>query len=103
MIRPYGPEEVARIRESAQIVGRCLHLLAREVRPGVSTLDLDRVAEQYIRDHGGEPAFLGYRGFPASVCASLNEDVVHGIPSAKRVGPALIGTPEHARESAGAL
>jgi methionyl aminopeptidase len=85
MIRPYGSEEIALIRESAQIVGRCLHVLAREVRPGVSTLDLDRVAEQYIRDHGGEPAFLGYRGFPASVCASLNEEVVHGIPSAKRV------------------
>ncbi len=85
MIRPYGNEEVALIRESAQIVGRCLHRLAREVRPGVSTLDLDRVAEEFIRDNGGEPAFLGYRGFPASICASVNEEVVHGIPSAKRI------------------
>jgi methionyl aminopeptidase len=85
MIQTYRPEEVARIRESAQIVGRCLLALAREVRSGVSTLDLDKVAEKFIRDQGGEPAFLGYRGFPASICASVNEEVVHGIPSAKRV------------------
>ena len=85
MIRTYGSEEIALIRESAQIVGRCLLALAREVRPGISTLDLDKVAEAFIRDHGGEPAFLGYRGYPASICASVNEEVVHGIPSAKRV------------------
>jgi methionyl aminopeptidase len=85
MIQTYGAEEIAKIRESAEIVGRCLHALAREVRPGVSTLDLDRIAERFIRERGGEPAFLGYRGFPASICASLNEEVVHGIPSAKRV------------------
>lgn len=85
MIQTYRPEEVARIRESAQIVGRCLLALAREVRPGVSTLELDQVAERFIRGQGGEPAFLGYRGYPASVCASVNEEVVHGIPSAKRI------------------
>jgi methionyl aminopeptidase len=84
MIRTYSPEEVELIRESAQIVGRCLHALAREVRPGVTTLELNRVAEEFIRDQGGEPAFLGYRGYPASICASVNEEVVHGIPSAKR-------------------
>jgi methionyl aminopeptidase len=84
MIRTYDPEEVELIRESAQIVGRCLHALAREVRPGVTTLELNRVAEEFIRDQGGEPAFLGYRGYPASICASVNEEVVHGIPSAKR-------------------
>ena len=74
-----------RIRESAQIVGRCLRMLGREVRAGVSTLDLDRMAEEFIRAEGGEPAFKGYRGFPASICASVNEEVVHGIPSAKRI------------------
>ena len=74
-----------RIRESAQIVGRCLQMLGSEVRPGVSTKDLDRLAEEFIRAEGGEPAFKGYRGFPASICASVNEEVVHGIPSAKRV------------------
>ena len=74
-----------RIRESAQIVGRCLRMLGGEVRAGVSTLDLDRMAEEFIRTEGGEPAFKGYRGFPASICASVNEEVVHGIPSAKRI------------------
>ena len=85
MIRIHDAEAVARIRESAQIVGRCLVLLGREVRPGVSTLALDRIAEDFIRAEGGEPAFKGYRGFPASICASINEEVVHGIPSVKRV------------------
>ena len=85
VIQTYKSEEVARIRESAQIVGQCLLALGREVRPGVSPLDLDKVAEKFIRDRGGEPAFLGYRGFPASICASVNEEVVHGIPSAKRI------------------
>ena len=74
-----------RIRESAQIVGRCLRMLEPEVRPGVSTKELDRLAEEFIRAQGGEPAFKGYRGFPASICASVNEEVVHGIPSSKRV------------------
>jgi methionyl aminopeptidase len=60
-------------------------MLASEVRPGVSTQELDRVAEEFIRAEGGEPAFKGYRGFPASICASVNEEVVHGIPSAGRI------------------
>ena len=85
MIRINTAEELMRIRESAQIVGRCLAMLASEVRPGVSTQELDRVAEEFIRAKGGEPAFKGYRGFPASICASVNEEVVHGIPSAARV------------------
>jgi len=85
MIRINTAEELMRIRESAQIVGRCLRMLASEVRPGVSTKDLDRVAEEFIRSEGGEPAFKGYRGFPASICASVNEEVVHGIPSAERI------------------
>jgi len=85
VIRIYVPEDVERIRESAQIVGRCLRMLAGEVKPGLTTLDLDRMAEQFIRDAGGEPAFKGYKGYPASICASVNEEVVHGIPSVKRV------------------
>ena len=85
MIRVYDPEAVSRIRESARIVGRCLAMLGSEVKPGVSTLALDRLAEEFIRAEGGEPAFKGYRGFPGSICASINEEVVHGIPSAGRV------------------
>ena len=84
-VRINTPDEVERIRESSQIVGRCLLLLGKEVRPGVSTLELDRMAEAFIRSEGGEPAFKGYRGYPASICASINEEVVHGIPSGKRV------------------
>jgi methionyl aminopeptidase len=76
---------VERIRESAQIVGRCLLLLGKEVRPGMTTKELDRMAEEFIREEGGEPAFKGYRGYPASICSSINEEVVHGIPSGKRV------------------
>jgi methionyl aminopeptidase len=84
-VRINTPDEVERIRESAQIVGRCLLLLGREVRPGVTTKELDRMAEEFIRAEGGEPAFKGYRGYPASICASINEEVVHGIPNGKRV------------------
>jgi len=84
-VRINTPDEVERIRESSQIVGRCLLRLGREVRPGVTTRELDRLAEEFIRAEGGEPAFKGYRGYPASVCASINEEVVHGIPSGKRV------------------
>ncbi len=85
MIQIHPLDEVALIGESARIVGRCLLMLAREVRPGVNTLELDRLAEAFIRDSGGEPAFKGYRGFPASICASINEEVVHGIPNARRI------------------
>jgi methionyl aminopeptidase len=84
-VRINTPDEVERIRESSQIVGRCLLLLGREVRPGVTTQELDRMAETFIRGEGGEPAFKGYRGYPASICASINEEVVHGIPNGKRV------------------
>ena len=85
MIRINTLDEVAGIRESAQIVGKCLRMLEGEIRPGVTTLKLDQLAEQFIREMGGEPAFKGYRGYPASICASVNEEVVHGIPTAKRV------------------
>ena len=84
-IRIHSPEDVAKIRESATIVARCLLLLGQEVRAGITTQELDRIAEEYIRSQGGEPAFKGYRGYPASICASINEEVVHGIPSGKRV------------------
>jgi methionyl aminopeptidase len=85
MIRIHDAESVERIRESARLVARSLRLMEREIRPGVSTLELDRLVEEFIRSEGGEPAFKGYRGFPASICASVNEEVVHGIPSPKRV------------------
>ena len=72
--------EIEAIRAAAQLVGKTLRLLGQHVRPGVTTGELDRVAETFIRDHGARPAFKGYRGFPASICPSVNEEVVHAIP-----------------------
>lgn len=68
-----------------QLVGKTLGELAKHIKPGVSTLQLDHIAESFIRDHGAQPAFLGYGGFPNSICTSVNEQVVHGIPSSKVV------------------
>jgi methionyl aminopeptidase len=73
-------DEIESIRAAAQLVGRTLDLLATHVRAGVTTAELDRIAESFIRDNGGRPAFKGYRGFPASICPSVNAEVVHAIP-----------------------
>lgn len=75
-------EEIELLRKSSLLVGKTLAEVAKIVRPGVSTFDLDKVAEECIRDHGGVPGFLGYNGFPNSLCTSVNEQVVHGIPTA---------------------
>jgi methionyl aminopeptidase len=72
--------EVARIAAAGRVLAECLELLAGAARPGVTTAELDQLAEPFIRERGGEPTFLGYRGFPASICASPNDMVVHGIP-----------------------
>ncbi|MDR1114657.1 MAG: type I methionyl aminopeptidase [Tannerella sp.] len=76
-------EEIELMREANQLVGKTLGELAKHIKPGISTLQLDTIAETFIRDHGAVPAFLGYGGFPNSICASVNEHVVHGIPSDK--------------------
>lgn len=78
-------EEIELMREANQLVGKTLGELAKHIAPGVSTLQLDQIAETFIRDHGATPAFLGYGGFPNSICASINEQVVHGIPSSKAI------------------
>jgi len=77
------PEELDIMFAANQIVAGALHLLRQRIRPGLSTLVLDRWAEEYCGDHHAEPAFKGYRGFPGSLCVSINEEVVHGIPSKK--------------------
>ena len=76
-------EEIELMRVANQLVGKTLGELAKHVAPGVTTLQLDKIAEEFIRDNGATPAFLGYGGFPNSICASVNEHVVHGIPSSK--------------------
>lgn len=78
-------EEIELLRESNLLVGKTLGEVAKIIRPGVSTLELDAVAEEFIRSNGAVPGFLGYGGFPNSLCISINDEVVHGIPSAKRV------------------
>jgi len=78
-----GKEEIDAIRAAAMLVAQTLAMLGREVRPGVSTASLDLLAESFIRDHGARPAFKGYRGFPASICPSINDEVVHGIPGSR--------------------
>jgi len=78
------PEEIERIARAGEIVAQCQSFLVHEVKAGVTTLELDKLTEQCILDLGGVPAFKGYRNYPNSLCASINEEVVHGIPS-KRV------------------
>ncbi len=78
------PAEIEIMREAAQIVSRTLGILAAEIKPGITPLYLDKIAEEYIRSQNALPGFLGMYGFPNSLCISINEQVVHGIPS-KRI------------------
>jgi methionyl aminopeptidase len=77
------PDEIEKMRVSGKILGACLSHLAASVRAGMTTLELDRIAETFIRDHGCIPGFLGFEGYPNSLCVSINEQVVHGIPGAQ--------------------
>jgi methionyl aminopeptidase len=77
--------EIEKMAVACRIVAEVLEVLVRAVRPGLTTLELDALAEQSIRTRGGVPAFKGYRGFPNTLCVSLNEQVVHGIPSKRRL------------------
>ncbi len=81
MIIPKNREQIELMRESALLVSKTLGLIASEIGPGVTTLHLDKLAETFIRDHGGVPGFLGLYGFPNSLCVSPNAQVVHGIPN----------------------
>ena len=74
-------EEIELMKQSNQLVTRLLAELAKLVQPGITTKMLDRIAEDYIRSHGGIPGFLGYNGYPATLCTSINSQVVHGIPA----------------------
>ncbi len=83
MIHYKTPAQIERIRQSALLVSKTLGMLARELKPGVTGLYLDRLAEEYIRDHGGIPGFKGLYDFPNTLCISPNDQVVHGIPTDK--------------------
>ncbi len=73
-------EEIELIRKSSLLVSKTLGEIAKVIRPGIKTIELNKLAETYIRDKGGVPAFLNYNGFPFSLCISLNDQVVHGFP-----------------------
>lgn len=81
MIYLKTPEEIALLRASNQLVGKTLAEVAKHIRVGITTLELDQIAEDFIRTNGAIPGFLGYGGFPNTLCVSVNDQVVHGIPS----------------------
>ena len=86
MIQLKSPREIEIMARGGQILGATVAMLRREVRPGMSTYELDEMAESFIRSHpGATPSFKGLYGFPGSICVSINEEIVHGIPSRKRV------------------
>src|ERR1700757_1471927 len=77
-------EQIAAMREAGLVVARTLRVLADAVRPGITTADLDALAEAEIRTAGAIPPFRGYHGYPATICTSVNDEIVHGIPSPRR-------------------
>lgn len=85
MIRLKSPREIKIMREAGQVVAAVLLELERVIEAGVTTGALDKLAEKLIRKAGGEPAFLGYHNYPASICTSINEEVVHGIPGLRKL------------------
>ncbi len=85
MIVLKSPAELAVMRRACQVAAQALQAVAEATRPGVITQELDRIAEDRIRKRGAVPSFLGYRGYPASLCVSVNDEVVHGIPGSRRL------------------
>lgn len=85
MIRIKTPEEIEQMKPAALLVGKTLAEVSKHIEPGVTTKTLDSIAEDFIRSHRAEPTFKGYGGFPASLCISINECVVHGIPSERQI------------------
>jgi methionyl aminopeptidase len=81
MVNIRTAEEIEILRENNLLVSKTLAELAKSIQPGVTTIQLDKIAETFIRDHGAEPGFLGYQGYPNTLCTSVNSQVVHGIPS----------------------
>ena len=78
-------QEIELMREAGRILAAVHQELGKAIKPGMSTLDVDRLGEEMIRSYGCEPSFLNYCGYPASICVSVNDEVVHGIPSADRI------------------
>jgi len=81
-IKIKSPEEIELIRKSCELLSRALGEVAKKLKPGITGMELDKFAEEFIGDHGGKPSFKGYNRFPNSLCISMNDEVVHGIPTA---------------------
>src|SRR5690349_11771206 len=77
--------EITRMKKAGQLAGMVLQETGRHIEAGITTKELDRIAEKFIRAHGGVPTFIGYRGYPATICVSINEEVVHGIPGNRKI------------------
>ncbi len=84
MIQLKNPDQIKIMREAGRITGEALLVARDHVRPGISTYELDRLVREHIEKAGAKPSFLGYGGFPGSACISINDEVIHGIPSGKR-------------------
>lgn len=80
IIQTFSPEQIATFRKAGIILRDCLEMLKAQVKPGITTAELDRLAEHFILSQGGEPAFKGYHGYPSTLCTSVNEECVHGMP-----------------------
>ena len=83
MVTIKSKTEIEYMKEAGRVTGETLNLLKRLIKPGITTLELDRAAEKFIRQNGCTPSFKGYGGFPGSVCISINDEVIHGIPSSR--------------------
>ena len=84
-IKIKSSKEIKKMRNGGSVIGEVQRLLANLIKPGISTWDIDKFAEEHAIKKGFKPAFKGYQGFPATTCASINEEVVHGIPSKDRI------------------
>ena len=100
MIIGKSKRELDKMRAAGQLVGQVLAHLRTLVEPGVTTMEIDRAAEKMIRDAGALPTFKGYNGFPYSICASVNEQIVHGFPSNYRLQDGTSSLPTHGLSSA---
>ncbi len=85
MIIIKSPREIKALRKSAQIVAQICERVKKEIKPGIKTKKLDEIANELIKRYNAQPAFLGYKGFPATICSSVNEEVVHGIPGERKL------------------
>ncbi|MDD4692154.1 type I methionyl aminopeptidase [Eubacterium aggregans] len=85
MINVKSSQDIEYMRMAGRLVAECHELLAEAIKPGITTLELDKMAEDYFKKNGAVPTFLGYQGFPNSICASINGEVVHGIPNHRRL------------------